>query len=118
MERDHEIGRLVRVMRCTAKMAMRLARSESDQEVGAFCAGQYNRILARLKELDPQLAPFFQSLPENSSANVAAMASRLLVAYFDEGSRPFERRAREQRRERRHARRQHLYRCGLGFARF
>jgi hypothetical protein len=84
MEHENEIAKLVNVLRRTARMAMQSAWTEAGQDSGAFCAEQYNRVLARLKELDPSLTPVFEPLPANSSLTVAAMACRQLAAYYEE----------------------------------
>ncbi|HEY6331861.1 MAG TPA: hypothetical protein VI756_21215 [Blastocatellia bacterium] len=84
MEQENEIAKLVNVLRRTARMAMQSAWTEAGQDSGAFCAEQYNRVLARLKELDPSLTPVFEPLPANSSLTVAAMACRQLAAYYED----------------------------------
>jgi len=84
MERESEIAKLVNVLRRTARMAMQSAWTGAGQDSGAFCAEQYNRVLARLKEIDPDLAPVFEPLPAESSLTVAAMACRQLAAYYED----------------------------------
>jgi hypothetical protein len=111
MERDSEAARLINVIRVTAKMAMRLAWSGAGPEVSSHCIGQYNKVLARLKELDPQFAPFFQALPPNSSLQVAAMACRQLAGYFDDAVRLNER-SRRRHEHREHRSHGHGYRYG------
>jgi hypothetical protein len=114
MERDREVARLISVIRITAKMAMRLAWAGAGPEIGTFCVGQYNRVLTRLNELDPQFAPFFQVLPSDSSLNVAAMACRQLSAYYDDSARLSNRRHRRERR----AHRAHSRPYRVGYVRF
>ena len=84
MEREQEIAKLVNVLRRTARMAMQSEWTGAAQDTAAFCIGQYNRVLERLKEIDPDLAPIFQPLSENSSLGVAAMACRQLSAYYED----------------------------------
>lgn len=84
MEREKEIAKLVNVLRRTARMAMQSEWTGAAQDTAAFCIGQYNRVLERLKEIDPDLAPIFQPLAENSSLGVAAMACRQLSAYYED----------------------------------
>lgn len=84
MEREREIAKLVNVLRRTARMAMQSEWTGGAQDTAAFCIGQYNRVLERLKEIDPDLAPIFQPLAENSSLGVAAMACRQLSAYYED----------------------------------
>ena len=43
-----------------------------------------NRVLARLKELDPGVSVVFEPLPAGSSLTVVAMASRQLAAYYED----------------------------------
>jgi hypothetical protein len=84
MERDKEIAKLVNVLRRTARMAMQSEWTGSSDDAGGFCVEQYNRVLARLKELDPEITPIFAPLAANSSLSVAAMACRQLAAYYED----------------------------------
>ena len=84
MEREKEIARLVSVLRQTARMAMQSEWTGGAQDAATYCADQYNRVLNRLKELEPDMANVFAPLPSGSSLTVAAMACRQLAAYFDE----------------------------------
>lgn len=54
------------------------------EDTAPFCVEQYNRVLARLKELDESVGAIFSPLPEGSSLTVTAMACRQLVAYFED----------------------------------
>ena len=86
MERDQEITRLVNVLRKTARMAQQTAWgwAESDDETVAYSIRQYNRVLGRLTELDPDVATVFEPLPNDSTLAVVAMACRQLAAYYEE----------------------------------
>lgn len=84
MEREKEILKLVNVLRQTSRMAMQSEWTGGNQDAAAFCVGQFNRVLARLKELDTGVAPIFEPLPEGSSITVAAMACRQLAAFFED----------------------------------
>src|SRR5262249_59744671 len=84
MERDKEIAKLVNVLRRTARMAMQSEWTGGSQDAGAFCVEQYNRVLARLKEIDAEITPIFAPLPADSSLSVAAMACGQLAAYYDD----------------------------------
>jgi len=84
MEREKEISRLVSVLRQTARMAMQSEWTGGSQDASVYCVDQYNRVLNRLKELEPDMATVFAPLPPGSSLMVAAMACRQLAAYFDE----------------------------------
>jgi hypothetical protein len=84
MERDKEISKLANVLKRTARMAMQSEWTGSSHDAGAFCAEQYNRVLARLKEIDPEITPIFAPLAPDSSLSVAAMACRQLAAYYED----------------------------------
>jgi hypothetical protein len=84
MEREKEIARLVSVLRQTARMAMQSEWTGGAQDAATYCADQYNRVLNRLKELEPDMATVFAPLPAGCSLTVAAMACRQLAAYYDE----------------------------------
>jgi hypothetical protein len=90
MERDKEIIKLVNVLRRTARMAMQVEWTGGNQDAASYCVDQFNRVLARLKELDPDITPIFEPLPAESSLTVAAMACRQVSAYYEERTgRPF-----------------------------
>ena len=84
MEREKEIAKLVNVLRRTSRMALQAEWTGGSQDVAAFCIDQYTRVLARLKEIDPDVGSVFDPLPENSSLTVAAMACRQLAAYYED----------------------------------
>ena len=84
MEKDKEIAKLVNVLRRTARMAMQSEWTGGAQDTAAFCVDQYNRVLARLKELNPDMVAVFEPLPAGSSLSVAAMACRQLAAYYED----------------------------------
>ena len=84
MEREKEIARLVNVLRQTARMAMQSEWTGGANDTAGYCAEQYNRVLARLKELEPGILSVFEPLPPGSSLTVAAMACRQLGAYFED----------------------------------
>lgn len=84
MEREKEIAKLVNVLRRTSRMALQSEWTGGSQDVAAFCVDQYNRVLARLKEIDPGVGAVFDPLPAGSSLTVAAMACRQLAAYYED----------------------------------
>ena len=84
MERDKEIIKLVNVLRRTSRMAIQSEWTGGKEDSAAFCVEQYNRVLARLKEIDPSVATVFDPLPAGSSLTVAAMACRQLAAYYED----------------------------------
>ena len=84
MEREQEIAKLVNVLRRTSRMAMQSEWTGSGEDAATYCAEQYNRVLGRLKEIDPDLASVFAPLGQGSSLTVAAMACRQLAAYYED----------------------------------
>ena len=84
MEREKELFKLINVLRRTSRMALQSEWTGGKEDAAAFCTDQYNRVLARLKELDPNVGVIFQPLPAGSSLTVVAMASRQLGAYYED----------------------------------
>ena len=84
MEREKEIPKLVNVLRRTSRMALQSEWTGGSQDVAAFCTDQYNRVLTRLKEIDPDVGAVFDPLTPGSSLTVAAMACRQLAAYYED----------------------------------
>lgn len=84
MERDKELAKLVNVLRRTSRMALQSEWTGGKEDAAAYCTDQYNRVLARLKELDPGVSAVFEPLPAGSSLTVVAMASRQLAAYHED----------------------------------
>jgi len=85
MEREKELAKLINVLRRTSRMALQSEwTGGSKEDAAAFCTDQYNRVLARLKELDPGVGVVFEPLAAGSSLTVVAMASRQLAAYYED----------------------------------
>ena len=84
MERDKELAKLVNVLRRTSRMALQSEWTGSSADAAQFCVEQYNRVLARLKEIDGTVGKLFEPLPAGSSLTVVAMACRQLAAYFED----------------------------------
>jgi hypothetical protein len=84
MEREKEIAKLVNVLRRTSRMALQSEWTGGSQDAARYCVEQYNRVLARLKEIDAGTGAVFEPLPEGSSLTVAAMACRQLAAYYED----------------------------------
>lgn len=88
MEREKELAKLINVLRRTSRMAMHSEWTGSNQDAAQFCTEQYNRVLARLGEIDAALSTIFQPLPAGSSLTVVAMACRQLAAYYEDETGP------------------------------
>ena len=84
MEREKELVKLINVLRRTSRMAMQSEWTGGKEDAAAFCTEQYNRVLARLKEIDVGVGSVFDPLPAGSSLTVVAMASRQLAAYYED----------------------------------
>lgn len=84
MERDKELLKLINVLRRTSRMALQSEWTGGKEDAAAYCTDQYNRVLARLKELDAGVSTVFEPLPAGSSLTVVAMASRQLAAYYED----------------------------------
>ena len=75
MEQKKEIAKLVNVLRKTARMAQSAGwAGDDDDEAAAFCAQQYNRVRARLNEIDDGSSNIFEPLPADASLTVVALA--------------------------------------------
>jgi hypothetical protein len=84
MEREKELAKLINVLRRTARVASQSQWTEANGDAAKFCVEQYNRVLARLKELEPGVSTLFEPLPAGSSITVVAMACRQLAAYYED----------------------------------
>jgi hypothetical protein len=94
MERDREIVKLINVLRRIARAANYAAHYNRQPDAARFCVSQYNRVLRRLAELEPAVAPLFVELREEASPEVVHLAAIELAAFFFdevEGERPHHR---------------------------
>ena len=80
---EKETVKLLNVLRRIARAAGYTAWVKSTPEAARFCVMQYNKILARLTELEPSLTQLFTPLPEDASPEVIRIAARELLAYFE-----------------------------------
>lgn len=80
---EQEVVKLLAVLRRIARAARYAEWTRSGPDATQFCAAQYNRVLARLGELEPAIKPLFTPLSESASAEVIRMAARELHAYFE-----------------------------------
>src|SRR5690349_3799818 len=84
MEKDKELAKLVNVLRRRSRMALQSEWTGSSADAARFRVEEYDRVLARLKELDEGVGAVFEPLPADSSLTVAAMACRQLAAYYED----------------------------------
>ena len=80
---EQETVKLLNVLRRIARAAGYAAWNKSGPDATQFCVGQYNRVLARLSELEPAVKPLFTPLSDSAPAEVIRIASRDLLAYFE-----------------------------------
>ena len=80
---EQETVKLVNVLRRIARAAGYAVWTKAKPDATEFCAAQYNRVLARLSELEPAVKPLFTPLSESASAEVIRIAARDLLAYFE-----------------------------------
>lgn len=84
MEREQELRKLITVLHRTVRSAMQLQWMGAGEAEARFAVAQYNKILARLGELDPTIKSVFEPLAEDSPLTVVAMASRQIVSYYED----------------------------------
>ena len=87
---ETETVKLLNVLRRIARGANYATWAKAEPEAVRFCAIQYNKVLARLHELEPNIKTLFTPLAEDASADVVRIAARELAAYFeDEAPEPY-----------------------------
>ena len=80
---EKETVKLLNVLRRISRAAGYAAWTKAGPDATDFCAAQYNRVLARLTELEPAIKPLFAPLSETASPEVTRMAVREVLAYFE-----------------------------------
>jgi len=80
---EQETVKLLNVLRRIGRAAGYAAWTKPGPEATQFCVAQYNRVLARLSELEPSVQPLFTTLSESASPEVVRIAARDLLAYFE-----------------------------------
>jgi hypothetical protein len=84
MEREQELKKLINVLHRTARAALRVQWMHAGESETRFAVAQFNRILARLGELDPNSKSVFAPLAEDSSLTTVALACRQVVSYYED----------------------------------
>ena len=80
---EQETVKLLNVLRRIARAARYAEWTRSGPDATQFCVAHYNRVLARLSELEPSVKPLFTPLTDAASPEVIRLASRELLAYFE-----------------------------------
>ena len=86
---EQETVKLLNVLRRIARAARYAEWTRSSPDATQFCVAQYNRVLARLSELEPAVKPLFAPLSDSASPEVIRLAARELLAYFEVDERVF-----------------------------
>lgn len=84
MEKEQEIGKLTRILRGIARPDRFTAKREPSADAIKFNVNQFNKVLSRLLELEPNAAPLFAPLPEHATLEMARMAAHDLASYFSD----------------------------------
>ena len=84
MEREQELRKLINILHHTARAALRVQWMHAGENETRFAVTQFNRILARLGELDPNIKSVFAPLPEESSLTTVALACQQVVSYYED----------------------------------
>ena len=81
---EKETVKLINVLRRIARAARHATWAKSDADATRFCATQYNKVLARLTEIEPNVGTLFTPLPDDAGAEVIRIAAGELAAYFED----------------------------------
>ena len=81
---EKEKVKLINVLRRIGRAAGYAAWVKRDAEATRFCVTQYNKVLARLSEVEPGLKTLFTPLSEAASAETVRIAAKELAAYFED----------------------------------
>jgi hypothetical protein len=84
VEREQEVAKLVNVLHRIARAAAFTSWIKREDDAVKFCVAQYNRVLLRLKELEPAIVSLYGELNEDASPQVTRMAAHDLAAYFED----------------------------------
>jgi len=84
MDREQELKKLINVLNRMSRTAVRLQWTGAGESEARFAVTQFNRILARLSELDEHVKGLFSPLAEDSTLTVVAMAARQVVSYYED----------------------------------
>lgn len=84
MEREQEIRKLINVLHRMTRTAARVQWMGAGEQEARFAVSQFNKILARLSELDANIKGVFDPLPDDATLVVVAMAARQVVSYYED----------------------------------
>lgn len=81
---EKETVKLINVLRRIKRAARHAAWAKPDADAIRFCATQYNKVLARLAEIEPNVRTLFTPLSEDVAAEIVGIAAGELAAYFED----------------------------------
>ena len=81
---EQETVKLLNVLRRIYRAAAYAAWTKAGTDATQFLVAQYNRILARLTEIEPAANALFTPLSDSASPDVIRIATRELYAYFED----------------------------------
>ena len=84
MEREQELRKLINVLHRIGNTAVRVQWTGGGEAEARFAVSQYNKVLARLAEIDPNVKDVFEPLAADSSLTIVAMACRQVVSYYED----------------------------------
>ncbi len=84
MEREQELKKLITVLHRMTRTAARVQWMGAGEHEARFAVSQYNKLIARLAELDPNIKGVFDQLPDDSTLTIVAMAARQVVSYYED----------------------------------
>jgi hypothetical protein len=84
MEREQELNKLINVLRRIASLATHAQSMSAGESDARYGIALFNKILARLGELDPNIKNVFEPLAEDSSLLSVAMACDQVVSYYED----------------------------------
>ena len=81
---EQETVKLLNVLRRIARAAAYASWTKAGTDATQFLVAQYNRVLARLTEIEPAATALFTPLSDSASPEVVRIACRELFTYFED----------------------------------
>src|SRR5437773_581615 len=81
---EKEKIKLISVLRRIARSAGYAEWIRREPDAARFCVSQYNKVLTRFVEIEPNLKTLFPPLADDTSPEVVRLAARELAAYFED----------------------------------
>src|SRR5215204_6525417 len=81
---EQETVKLLNVLRRIFRAAAYASWTKAGTDATQFLVAQYNRVLARLTEIEPAAKALFTPLSDSASPEVVRLACRELFTYFED----------------------------------